>query len=74
MNELLLRMLPSALGRNGGNSAFKYLEQRLLNALSGNVTGYGHVFALARDLVDLIDVNNAPFGLCYIVVCGLKQL
>ncbi len=37
LDELLMRMLPSPLRRNIGDGPFKKLEQRLLDALPGNV-------------------------------------
>ena len=62
LNELLIGMLASALGRNVGNRTLQNLEQRLLDALARNVAGDGAVFTLARDLVDFVDIDDASLG------------
>ena len=49
-------------------------EQRLLDALAGDVAGDGRVVALARDLVDLVDVDDAALRLLDVVVALLQQL
>ena len=45
-----------------------------LNAFSGYVTGNGWVVGLARDLVDLVDVDNAHLGPFHVVVALLQEL
>ena len=72
--KLLMRMLASALRGDVRDRAFKQLEQRLLHALAGNVSGYGCVLALAGDLVYLIDIDNAFLGTRNVKVRRLKQL
>src|ERR1700678_372776 len=67
-------MLASALRRDRGRGALEDLQQRLLDALAGHVTGNRRVLALARDLVDLIDVDDARLGLLDVVVRRLDQL
>lgn len=54
--------------------ALEDLQQRLLDALARHVAGDRRVLALTRDLVDLVDVDDA--GLCPldVVVGGLDQL
>ena len=59
LQEFLLRMLAPALRRHRGDRALDQLEQRLLHALAGHVAGDRGVVALARDLVDLVDVDDA---------------
>jgi hypothetical protein len=54
--------------------ALEDLQQRLLHALAGDVAGDRRVVALARDLVDLVDVDDAPLGPLDVVVGGLQQL
>ncbi len=49
-------------------------EQRLLDALTGDVTRDRGVLRLAGDLVDLVDVDDAGLGLLDVVVGGLDQL
>ena len=45
-----------------------------LHALTRNVAGDRRVLALARDLVDLVDVDDPGLGALDIVVGGLNQL
>ena len=59
LNEFLVRVLATALGRNIGNGSFQNLQQGLLNTLTGDVPGDGWVFVFFGDLVDLIDVNDS---------------
>ena len=74
LQELLLRVLAAALGRHVGDRALDDLEQRLLHALAGDVAGDRRVVALARDLVDLVDVDDAALGPLDVVVGVLQQL
>ena len=74
LQELLLRVLAPALGRHVGDGALDDLEQRLLHALAGDVAGDRRVLALARDLVDLVDVDDAALRALDVVVGGLQQL
>src|SRR5690606_13262277 len=62
LDVLLVRVLPAALGRHVGDRALHDLEQRLLNTLAGDVAGDRGVLCLARDLVDLVDVDDAALG------------
>ena len=62
LEELLLRMLAAALGRHRCGGALDDLEQRLLYAFAAHVARDGRVVAaLARRLVDLVDVDDAFF-------------
>ncbi len=74
LQEFLLRMLAAALRRHRGDGAFDQLQQRLLHALAGHVAGDRRVFGLARDLVDLVDVDDARLRLLDVVVALLQQL
>ena len=74
LQELLLRVLAAALGRHVGDGALDDLQQRLLHALAGDVAGDGGVLALAGDLVDLVDVDDAALGALDVVVGGLQQV
>src|SRR6266702_267301 len=74
LDELLVRVLAPALRRRRGGGALEDLQQRLLDALAGDVPGDRRVLALARDLVDLVDVDDAGFGLLDVVVRRLDQL
>ena len=66
-------MLATALRRNRGNGTFDQFQQRLLYALARDITSDGGVVRLARDLVDLVDVDNAHLGLLDIVIALLQQ-
>ena len=68
LNELLMGMLPAALRRYVGHGSLHDLQQRLLHALAGNVTGNGGIFALAGDLIDLIHIDDAVLGPLHIEV------
>jgi hypothetical protein len=57
-------MLAAALRRDGSLGALDDLEQGLLDTLARNITRDGEVFCLARNLVDLVDVDDAD-------LCGL---
>src|SRR4051812_9903165 len=74
LNEVLVRVLAAALRRHGGNGALDELEERLLHALARDVAGDGRVVRLARDLVDLVDVDDAALRLVDVVVAVLQQL
>ena len=63
----------AALGRYGGHRALQHLQKRLLHALAGNVPGNGDVFSLAGDLVDFVDVDDAPLGQVDVVIGVLNQ-
>src|SRR5437016_2204107 len=74
LDELLVGMLPSALGGHISHRSFDELEQRLLNSFSGYVAGDGRAIALAADLVDLVNIDYAPFCPFDVVVGSLQQL
>ncbi len=74
LDELLVRVLATALRRHRGLGALEDLQQRLLHTLTGDVTGDRRVLALAGDLVDLVDVDDAGLGALDVEVGGLDQL
>ena len=74
LDELLLRVLASALRRDVCDRALEQLEQRLLHALAGDVARDGRVLALAGDLVDLVDVNDAALCALDVKVRRLQEL
>src|SRR5690606_15194215 len=74
LNEILMRMLASTLRWYCRDGTFEDLQQCLLNAFTGNVSGDRRVLAPARNLVDLVNVDNAGFGLLDSIVSSLEQL
>ena len=56
-----------AVGRDRRLLALQDLQQRLLDALARDVAGHRRPAALARDLVDLVDADDAAAGLLGIV-------
>src|SRR5262249_5272104 len=73
LEKFLLRVLAPALGPDRRHGAFDDLEQRLLDALAGNVAGNRGVVTLARNLVDFVDVYDAALASLDIVVGVLQQ-
>src|SRR2546422_7311846 len=80
LDELLVRVLPPALGRHVGHRALEDLEQGLLDALARDVPCDRGVLGLARDLVDLVDIDrkstrlNSSHGyISYAVFCLKKK-
>src|SRR5690242_20250621 len=74
LHEVLVGMLAPALRGHRGNGALDELQQRLLHAFAGNVPRDRGVVGLARDLVDLVDVDDAALGLVDVVVAVLQEL
>src|SRR5437868_14496175 len=66
-------MLAATLRGNIGDRALEDLQQRLLDTLARDVAGDRGVIGLARDLVDLVDVDDAPLGAGDIEVGSLDQ-
>ena len=73
LQELLLGMFAPPLRRHAGHRALHDLEQGLLHALARDVPGDGGVVGFARDLVHLVDVDDAPLGAFNIIIGRLKQ-
>ena len=73
LQHVLVGVLAPTLGGHRCCGAFNQLEQRLLHTLARHVSRNRRVFRLARDLVDLVNINNALLGFFHIVVAGLKQ-
>src|SRR6266705_817240 len=73
LHEVLVRMLAAALRRHGRDRPLDQLQQRLLHAFAGNVPGDRGVVGLARDLVDLVDIDDAALRLVDVVVAVLEE-
>src|SRR5215468_6917848 len=74
LDEVLVRVLAAALWRYRRDRPLDELQQRLLHALAGDVARDRRVVALARDLVDLVDIDDAALRLVDVVVAVLQQL
>src|SRR5262249_51153660 len=74
LDKLLVGVLAATLGRYRRGGALQDLEQGLLHPFPGHVPGDRGVFALAGDLVDLVDVDDPGLGLLDVVISGLDQL
>ena len=66
-------MFASALRRDVADRAFENFQQRLLHAFARNVARDGRAVGLARDLVNLVDVNDAALGAFHVVIGVLQQ-
>ncbi len=64
-------MLASALRRHVGHTPLDDLQERLLDALAGDVSGDGGVGALAADLINFINVDDPALGFFVVVIRGL---
>ena len=73
LDKLLLRMLTSTLWRNIGNRTFQDLQQSLLNAFTGNITGNRNVLGFLGDLVNFVNVDDTLFSALNIVISILQQ-
>src|SRR5579859_478311 len=73
LDEVLVRMLAAALRRDVRDGALEDLEERLLHALAGDVAGDRRVVALARDLVDLVDVDDPSLRAVQVEVGRLDE-
>ncbi len=66
-------VLAPALRRDVGNRALEDLQQRLLHSLTTHIASDRRVVALARDLVDLVDIDDAALGAGDIEIRGLDE-
>src|SRR5690606_27525189 len=72
LNKFLMGVLASSLRGNVGYSSFKNLEQCLLHPFTGYITGDRRVLILARDLVDLVDIDD-PLHTALAIASGSLQ-
>ena len=74
LDELLVRVLATALRRHRRDRALEDLQERLLDALARDIAGDRRVLGLAGDLVDLVDVDDAGLGALRVEVGRLDEL
>src|SRR3546814_3294772 len=73
LDEFLLRIFAAALRCDIRNRSFDDFQQRLLNAFAGNIASDRGAVALARDLIDLVDIDDALLRFFDVAVCGLPK-
>jgi hypothetical protein len=73
LQKLLLRVLATAFGWHIADSAFQDLQQRLLHTFTRDIAGDAGVVALAGNLVDLVDVDNAALGPLDVMIGVVEQ-
>ena len=66
-------MLASTLRRHGGNRAFHDLQQCLLNPLTRYIAGDRWIISLARNLIDLVNIDDAALRALNIIIGCLQQ-
>src|ERR1019366_475977 len=73
LDEVLVGVLAAALRRDVGHRALEDLQQCLLDPLTAHIASDRRVVALASDLVDLVDVDDAALSARDIEIGGLDQ-
>ena len=73
-NHLLLGVFASALWRYVDDRAFQQLQHGLLDTFTRHIAGNAGIVALAGNLVNLINENDASFRSLHVVIGGLQQL
>src|SRR5260370_21829639 len=73
LDEILVRVLAPALRRYVGDGALEDLQQRLLDALAAHVACNRWVVRLARDPVDLVDVDDSALRAADVEVGRLDE-
>src|SRR5262245_16698566 len=71
LNELLMRMLSTALRRDIGDRALEDFQQGLLHAFARHVARDRGILRLARYFIDLVDVHDSSFGSLHVIVRSL---
>ena len=74
LDELLMRMLATSLGRNIGHRAFQDFQKCLLHPFTGDITGDGGIFIFSRNFVDFIDVDDPLHATVAVASSRLQQL
>src|SRR5476651_629879 len=66
-------MFASALRRDVADRAFEDFQQRLLHAFAAHVACDGRAFRPARDLVNLVNVDDAALRALHVVIGILQE-
>mmetsp|Transcript_14585 Transcript_14585/g.57375 ORF Transcript_14585/g.57375 Transcript_14585/m.57375 type:complete len:267 (+) Transcript_14585:635-1435(+) len=72
--EIAPRVFPPALLRDVDHGSLDHLQERLLHAFAGDVARDGEVLGLSRQLVDLVDVDDAALRRRQVEPRRLQQL
>ena len=73
LNHGLLGVFAATLGRHVDHGPLEEFEHGLLDSFTRNVAGDGGVVALAGNLVDLVNKDDAAFGSRHVVVGSLEE-
>src|SRR5262249_6350684 len=73
LQEFLLRVLAAPFRGHARGGSFDDLQQRLLHSLARYVTSDRRVVPLARDLIDLVNVDDTALRLFDVVIGVLQQ-
>src|SRR5690606_23186556 len=74
VDEALLGMLAASLGRHPGHGPLEDLQQCLLYAFTRDVARNRGIVALSRNLVDLVDVDDASLGALHVEIGRVQQV
>src|SRR6185437_14275446 len=73
LDVFLLRVLAPPLRRDRGDRPLQDLQERLLDPLARDVARDARVLRLARDLVDLVDVDDPALAFGDVELARLEQ-
>ena len=73
LDQFLMRMFSSALRRYRSNRSLDDLQKCLLHALAGNISCDRRILGFSRDLIDLVNINDAVLRAFNITVCRLDH-
>ena len=69
-----MRMFSSTLRRNARDGTLDDLQQCLLYTLAGDIPCNRDIFTLLRNLIDLVNIDDAVLGALDIIIRRLNQL
>ena len=72
-DHLLFGVLTATVWRHEDNATLEEFKESLLHALTTHITSDRGVIALASDLIDLIDKDDATFSLFDIIIASLEK-
>lgn len=72
-HDFALRMLAATLERNIDDASFKDLQERLLHCFIARICRRRQILAFARDLIDLVDIDDTALCFLDVSVCYLQE-